>query len=142
MTWMGVLLDGDNTVIRKFPPRKLTLFPSSLSLYILMHNLYPEWFVNVEDTARLHVIALLDPAVESERIFAFAEKFNWTDIVGILRELRPENKLIPDPPENEGRDLSELVLAPKAERMIQNFFGRSGWVGLKESVAAGIEGRW
>ncbi|KAH8693804.1 hypothetical protein BGW36DRAFT_383771 [Talaromyces proteolyticus] len=121
MTWTGVLLEGDDTVIRKFPP---------------------QWFVDVEDTARLHVIALLDPTVESERIFAFAEKFNWNDIVRILKELRPDNRSIPDPPGNEGRDLSEIVLAPKAEKMIQTFFGRRGWVGLKESLAAGIEGRW
>lgn len=88
------------------------------------------------------MIALLDPTVESERIFAFAGKFNWTDITGILRELRPENKMIPNPPENEGRDLSDVVPSSKARAMLQNFFGRCDWVGLKESLATGIEGRW
>ncbi|KAI9698119.1 MAG: hypothetical protein M1836_004121 [Candelina mexicana] len=121
MTWTSNLLKGDDTVVRKFPP---------------------QWFVNVEDCARLHVIALLDPDVRSERIFAFAGKFNWTDIIGILRKLRPDNKLLPEPPANEGRDLSDVVLAPRAEQLLKNFFARSSWVGLEQSLADGIEGRY
>lgn len=101
-----------------------------------------EWFVNVEDCARLHVVALLDPDVKSERIFAFASPFNWTDIVGIFRKLRLDNELLPDPPANEGRDLSEIVLAPRAEQLLKSFFGCAGWVGLQQSLADGIEGRY
>jgi hypothetical protein len=100
-----------------------------------------EWFVNVEDCARLHVVALLHPEVRSERLFAFASAFNWTDVVGILRKLRPDNRLIPDPPTNEARDLSEIVLAPRAEELIKSFFGRPGWVGLEQSLADSIVGR-
>ena len=31
-----------------------------------------EHYVNVEDVARIHAIALLDPNVNAERLFAFA----------------------------------------------------------------------
>lgn len=98
--------------------------------------------MNVEDCARLHVVALLDPGVTSERIFAFADKFNWTEVIQIFRKLRPDNKLLPSPPVNEGRDLSDVVLAPRAEQLLKNFFGRPGWIGLEQSLADGIEGRF
>lgn len=99
-----------------------------------------EWFVNVEDTARLHVVALLSPAVKGERIFAFASAFNWTDIINILKKLRPNNHLIPEPPANEGRDLSDIVLSRRAEDLLREFFGQPGWIGLERSIAEGIEG--
>ncbi|KAL5336900.1 putative aldehyde reductase [Aspergillus crustosus] len=111
------MLKGDDLIMRRFPP---------------------QWFVNVEDTARLHVIALLHPTVKNERIFAFAAPFNWIDIIQILRKLRPKNKLIPEPPEIEGRDLGEIVRAPRAEGLLREFFGQNGWRGLEESIAEGI----
>jgi hypothetical protein len=98
-----------------------------------------EYFVNITDTARLHVIALLDPAVKSERIFAFGAEYNWTDILGILRKLRPNNTNIPPPPENEGRDLTEIIPQKRAEQLLLAFSGQSGWTGLEESIAAGIK---
>ncbi|KAL4876915.1 hypothetical protein BJY04DRAFT_231200 [Aspergillus karnatakaensis] len=121
MSWTANLLKGDDFVVRSFPP---------------------QWYVNVEDTARLHVIALLNPSVINKRIWAFAGKFNWTDIITTLQELRPDNKLLLPCPKNEGRDLSDVVGSAEAEAMIKEFFGRSGWVGLKETLADGIEGRW
>ncbi|KAL4737686.1 hypothetical protein BDV11DRAFT_171763 [Aspergillus similis] len=121
MTETANLLHGDDSVIRHFPP---------------------QWFVDVEDTARLHVVALLSPSVVGKRIFAFAQAFNWTDILTTLRELRPDNTLLPPYPENEGRDLSQIEGAPEAEAMMNEFFGTKGWVSLKESLAAGLEGRW
>ncbi|KAL4813820.1 hypothetical protein BDW67DRAFT_187409 [Aspergillus spinulosporus] len=115
------LLHGNASVMRHFPP---------------------QWFVDVEDTARLHVVALLSPSAVEKRIFAFAQAFNWTDILTILHELRPDNTLLPPLPENEGRDLSEIKDALEAEALMNEFFGTKGWVGLKESLAAGLEGRW
>lgn len=97
-----------------------------------------EWFVDVEDTARLHVIALLDPAVKSERLFAFAAPMNWTDVISILRKLRPYRQF-PNPPENEGRDLTDIKPSKRAEQLIRDFFGRPGWTSLEESLAKGIE---
>lgn len=32
----------------------------------------PQWFVDVQDTARLHVAALVDPSANGKRIYAFA----------------------------------------------------------------------
>ena len=97
-----------------------------------------EYYVNVTDVARLHAIALLAPNVKEERIYAFAGRITLTKVIKILRELRPDNQQIPDPPPDEGQDLSEIVLAPKAEKMLRAYFDQIGWISLKESIATGI----
>ncbi|KAH8689555.1 putative cinnamoyl-CoA reductase [Talaromyces proteolyticus] len=101
--------------------------------------LIAQWFVDVEDTAKIHTIALLDPEVSSERIFAFAATYTWTEILGILRRLRPSNDKIPATPENEGHDLSKILPAKRAEQLLERFYGK-GWTKLEDSIAAGIDG--
>lgn len=97
-----------------------------------------EWHINVRDDARVHVAALLDPSVGSQRLFPFATPFNWTDMIGILRKLRPGNEKIPNPPPNEGRDTVEIKPRKKAEDLMISFFGVPGYVGLEESIATGL----
>ncbi|KFX98713.1 hypothetical protein V490_02167 [Pseudogymnoascus sp. VKM F-3557] len=99
---------------------------------------FPGQYVNVIDLARVHVVGLLHPEVKSERLFAFASTFTWNEFVSILRKLRPGNAEIPSPPDNELRDLSDIVPARRAENLILSFFGQS-WIGLEESIRAGID---
>ncbi|KAL6791914.1 hypothetical protein J3E68DRAFT_409681 [Trichoderma sp. SZMC 28012] len=106
--------------------------------YSALELLPPQYFVDVRDTARLHVAALLDPNVKAERIFAFATEYNWTDVLTILRKLRPDQEF-PDDPENEGRDYTEVVPIARAQRLLQDFFGQADWTSLEDSLAAGIE---
>ena len=94
-----------------------------------------EYFIDVRDTARLHVAALLDPDIRSSRVFAYAHSLNWTDIIGALRKLRPDNDKIPQAPENEGRALAEVVPRQKAEAILKTFFGRPGWVPFEETIS-------
>ncbi|OOQ90562.1 cinnamoyl-CoA reductase [Penicillium brasilianum] len=103
-----------------------------------MAFLPPQWFVNVADVARLHVAALLSPSVKFERIFAFAAPQNWTEIIRILRTLRPDNPSIPQEPEAEGQDLRIVAPSRRAEEILKSFFDRRGWVSLEESIAEGI----
>lgn len=98
-----------------------------------------EYYVNVRDTARLHVAALLDPDVQSERVFAWVAEHNLTDIVDVLRRLRPQNQIIKNAPENEGRDMAIVPPVARAEKLLKSFFGVNGWVGFEESMAEGIE---
>lgn len=99
-----------------------------------------QWFVDVEDCAKLHAIALLETEVKSERIFAFADTYTWTDILAIIRKIRPEgcDQLV-SPPENEGRDISRIIPRERAEGLLQKSFGK-GWTKLEDSIAAGFEG--
>jgi hypothetical protein len=36
-----------------------------------------EWFVDIQDTARLHVAVLTNPDVVNERIILYAEHYTW-----------------------------------------------------------------
>ncbi|PYI07731.1 cinnamoyl-CoA reductase [Aspergillus sclerotiicarbonarius CBS 121057] len=99
----------------------------------------PQWFVNVQDTARLHITGLLDREVRCERIFAFAKPFNWGDVLEVLYR-EGEGGVGGDllrMLENEGRDLSDVGgMSRRAEELIVRSWGREGWVGLEESVLA------
>lgn len=87
--------------------------------------------MNVQDTARVHVAALLYPDVNSERLFAWAYPYNWNDILAILRKLYPEQEFMQDMPDL-GRDLSK-VANDRAEELVKRF-GRPGWTSLEDSI--------
>ncbi|KAF2165925.1 hypothetical protein M409DRAFT_23656 [Zasmidium cellare ATCC 36951] len=99
----------------------------------------PQWFVNVEDCAKLHIAALLDPSLNHQRVFAFAEPIKWTKVIEILRELAPKNAKIPNPPPDELDDLSEIKPRDKAEKILREFWGLKGWTGVEESIRDGVE---
>ena len=92
----------------------------------------PQYHVNVQDTARVHVAALLSPDVEGERLFAFAHPYNWNDILHMFRKLYPEHKFVDDFADL-GRDLSKVANG-RAEELVKRF-GRDEWTGLEQSVA-------
>ena len=103
----------------------------------LVKGLPPQWMVNVQDTARLHVAALLAPDVQNERILAYAQPFNLNDILAELRKAFPGKKFPEDDPKQE-KDLSELDNSRGAELL--RAFGKEGWTGLEESVRENCEG--
>jgi len=103
----------------------------------LLKTIPPQWMVNVQDTARLHVAALVDPDVRNERILAYAYPFNWNDVLACLRKIKPEKKFPNDFPNND-KDLSKVNNSRGAELL--KAFGREGWTGLEESVRENVEG--
>ena len=64
-------------------------------------------------------------------LFAFAGQYKCTDVIGIFRKLRPHRQL-PDRPEDEGGELSDIKPSERAEGLIKGFFGKPGWVSRKE----------
>ena len=97
-----------------------------------------EWFINTRDDGRLHVAATIDTSVQNERIFAFAEPFNWNDILASIRELRPDNK-VPDDFPDLPRDLSTVDNALGKE-LLKKWWGQDGYTSLKQSVKENLEG--
>ncbi|KAJ5240838.1 uncharacterized protein N7469_002429 [Penicillium citrinum] len=96
------------------------------------------WYVDVEDLARLHAVALLDYHVEQERIIAMALPFDWTRVVACLWTLRPRNTSIPPLPPSSPR-ANELIMGPsRALQLLESFFGRSDWTTLEDSLSPGI----
>ncbi|KAF7588112.1 hypothetical protein BBP40_006177 [Aspergillus hancockii] len=120
MGYVRKLLNGDSSPTLMFPD---------------------QWYVDVEDVARLCAVGLLlEREVKSERIFAFGEQTNWFDMVAIMRQLRPNNKLIPDPVVEDVRDHTEVLPRRRAEELLHTFYGKSGFTSIRDSLEKGIEG--
>lgn len=96
-----------------------------------------EYYVDVRDTARLHVAALTNPDVKSERIFAYAAPFNWVDLLTILRKAFPDRN-IPAGDPNAPRDLSTVKTRARSVELLKTF-GQDEFVSLEESVLANAE---
>ncbi len=95
-----------------------------------------EYFVNVQDTARLHVAAAILPQVKDERIFAYAGRFNWDTVLDILRKHNPGREFIPN--FHGGVDANVIKPAARAEDLLRQI-GRTGWTSLEESILANTE---
>lgn len=102
--------------------------------------------VNVRDTARIHLAALLDTSVRSERVFAFDSVFTWSKVIDIISELRPRDasRLQKLKPEAERSDVTTVDNA-LAGSLLKKWFRQAGeegrgWTGLVETVRENLEG--
>ena len=131
---LGRLLDDSQK--QSSTPSWITGVYNQKSIPEQLKNLPPQWMVNVVDTARLHVVALTDPDVKNERIFAFGETYNWDGILQAARRIKPEAEW---PLEGDGReDLSEIVPRERAEEILKRNFGE-GFRGLEETLREQLE---
>ncbi|KAL3418292.1 NAD dependent epimerase/dehydratase [Phlyctema vagabunda] len=115
-----------------FPPKLLQGKIEGLEVF------NPQWFVDVQDTGRLHVAALVDASIQNERLFAFGEPFNWPQVLSILRKIRPDYKIPADFSDPNERDLMEIPNQRAAD--ILRGMGRPGFTSLEESITANVEG--
>ncbi|KAH6649402.1 hypothetical protein F5144DRAFT_521739 [Chaetomium tenue] len=97
----------------------------------------PDFFVDVQDNARLHVAALIHPGVLGERIFAYAQPYTWRGIQRTIQGLYPDRAFSGDIEDAE-LDASHIVPAPRAEVLLKDM-GRPGWTDLKESVKINVD---
>jgi hypothetical protein len=95
-----------------------------------------EYYIDVEDTGRLHVAAAIFDHVKEQRIFGFAGRFSWDAILDIFRKNFPDRTF----PENfsGGEDPNEIEPRDKAEQLLKDL-GRPGWTSLEESILANVE---
>ncbi|RFU28349.1 hypothetical protein B7463_g8004, partial [Scytalidium lignicola] len=75
-----------------------------------LQNFGPSWFVDVEDTALLHIAALTQEDVKRERLLGFADTFNFDSWVSVFRQLDPSKPWPADDPV-QGHDLSKVDTA-------------------------------
>lgn len=113
-SWVVKLYNGDESILDTIPP---------------------QWFVNVQDTGRLHLIALIDPECNGQRVFAFAAPFTFNDVLAILRKLRPQ-KSFPEDREGLGKDLSQIPNEP-AELLLKKHYGK-GFTDLEDTIKANV----
>ncbi|KAE8378519.1 hypothetical protein BDV26DRAFT_292186 [Aspergillus bertholletiae] len=97
----------------------------------------PQYYVNVQDDARVHVAALIYPDVQNERLFAYAHPCSWNNILAILRRLYPQQTFIDDIPDL-GEDKSK-VANQRAENLLNRISGLPAWTSLEQSVQDATE---
>jgi nucleoside-diphosphate-sugar epimerase len=75
----------------------------------VLDMIQPQWFVDCRDTGRLYVALLATtPVVDRDRIFGFGERYSWSRVAEILRELYPENADKIAKPKDLGWDQTEV----------------------------------
>lgn len=121
------------------PPTSSASFTIACLNGKLNFGVHAQWFINVDDNARIHLAALLDKTVKNERIFAYAQPFHWNDLLEAVRKVRPHAKTLPDPLPPNDRDLSE-VDNHLGESLLQKWFNQTGYKTLEESVRENLEG--
>ncbi|TQN68664.1 Aldehyde reductase 2 [Colletotrichum shisoi] len=96
----------------------------------------PHYFVDVQDNARLHVAAAVLLNVQNERIFAWAEPFNFDIILDISRAQCPGKKFADNFHNYE--ELSTAVGPQSRAAELLGQLGRDGFVPLKKSVLLNV----
>lgn len=99
----------------------------------VVKDIPPQWFVDARDVGALYV-ALLTGPVDGRRVFAFAERYSWPQVLGIMRGLFPGREFVELG--ERGVDMAEVPNGFAGELLGR--MGR-GWVGLEESVRDNLE---
>ncbi|PCH34576.1 NAD(P)-binding protein [Wolfiporia cocos MD-104 SS10] len=89
---------------------------------------HPQWFIDVRDDGRLHVLALATPSLGGKRIWAAAEPFGWNKVLSILRKHFPHVKVPEDIPGPQGEPDPQRIDSTVAAEAL------GGWIGIEKSV--------
>ncbi|KAM0425855.1 hypothetical protein ACHAPT_008793 [Fusarium lateritium] len=100
------------------------------------HEAIREYYIHVQDTARLHVAAAILSEVKDERIFAYAGRFNWDKVLALLRQAVP-GKVFPDD-FSGGDDPHDIQGRERAEDLLR-VLGCPGWTSLEKAILENIE---
>ncbi|KAJ4357074.1 hypothetical protein N0V95_002812 [Ascochyta clinopodiicola] len=93
----------------------------------------PEHYINVQDDAKLHIIALAHPDLQGRRLLGMAAPAPVSEIVKILRVEYPERKF--EDFEDDGTDECVNAEAGVVEGLLREAYGH-GYTSLEESIRA------
>ncbi|KAF2852396.1 NAD(P)-binding protein [Plenodomus tracheiphilus IPT5] len=94
-------------------------------------HIAPQWFISPVDTALLHVAALIYSDIKGERLFGFAETWNYNQILETFKELYPERQFA----ENlEGVGVDCMTVPNERAEEVLRWVKGSGWDGLVTSL--------
>ena len=96
-----------------------------------MRGFAPQYQVDVKDIAKLHRAALTYADVQSERLFGYAEPFNFNKLVHLMRKINP-NKELPEDVPGLGEDLT-TVSTGRSVALLRSM-GQPGWKRMLESL--------
>jgi hypothetical protein len=85
-----------------------------------------EWYIDVRDCGRLHVLGLTTPSLGGKRVWAAAGPWGWNQILGILRRHFPNVQV---PEDFEGGEPDRQRIDSEVARELLG-----GWIGLEQSL--------
>jgi len=94
-------------------------------------GLPPQWFVDAQDAARVHVAALARPDVYNERLYTFEESQNYNTVLSVFRKLEPDRQFVRDIAD-AGRGVCKIPNKRTADLLKE--FGQNGWTRLEDSL--------
>lgn len=97
----------------------------------LIGSLGPSWFIDARDTGRLY-LGVLVSGLTGSRVYGFADRFNWSQPLGIFKKLYPEKK---DWVELKGSyqcDASEI--STDIPLSLLRVVGQEGWTSLDDCI--------
>ncbi|KAM0553255.1 hypothetical protein ACHAPJ_007544 [Fusarium lateritium] len=92
----------------------------------------PQYFVDVQDTAKLHVAGTILSDVQGERIFAWAEPFNFDSILATLRSQNPKKSFVEN--FHSSRDLADVGKPRSRAIELLQALGKSMFTSLEDSI--------
>lgn len=132
--WILALSEGKSGPLKALAPRTYPTLLSFLSLLIIEIDNFTGWFIDVADTALLHVVVLLDPSVVSERIWIAAAPYSYREVVQAVLKVRP------DAPLNESEfetEKPQVVIDNTRARALLEPYG--GFKSLETSIGEALE---
>lgn len=134
--WIRGIPKGTWAFVQNLPPREH--WPEKIGGALPdNYSLSLEYYVHPVDTARLHVAAATDPSIQNKRIMAYAEPYDWNQILDIGRKVLPEAEW-PANLEKNDKDLSTVDNA-FAKEILQKRFGQDGFQPLEKGVRDALE---
>lgn len=97
----------------------------------------PEHFINVQDDAKLHVIALAHPDLQERRLLGMVAPAPISSIIEILRKEYPDRKF--GDFQDEGTDECVNAEAGNIEKLLKEAYGH-GYTSLEESIKENAKG--
>ena len=90
-----------------------------------------EWYIDNVDCALIHVGALIHSEVHNERLFGFAEPYDWNQVLGIFRKLYPDREF---PADRTNGKIDKMTVPNQRAEEVLTWIKASGWTPLDESL--------
>jgi len=133
---VGVLkhiFDGNAGDVAWTPPRRQRL---QLEIHRAHADHIIEYFADVQDSALVHVAALVLPGIINERLFVATTPYNISSVLQLLRDMYPDRKFTGDL--DHGVDQTFYKETWRSEDLLRRM-GKIGWTDMETSVASSCE---
>lgn len=128
--WLLAIAAGQGEFLKFVGPRKFIGLTWLLSFMWLI-TLPAEWYINVSDTAFLHVRVLLDATIKNERIWAVEAPYSFGELVRAILQVKPDAPVAPDFFGDEGEKKPQTTIDfARAKALMEPY----GFKGLETTV--------